>query len=324
MRFCAYGVERCADFIDIGDVDMETIEDEILRLKEERNAVILAHVYQPDEIQEIADFTGDSFKLSVEASKTDADVIVFCGVRFMAETANILSPDKITLLPAEDAGCQMFDDTLLPRVKAELAAHPEYRLVSYVNTPASVKAISDVCCTSSNAVKVIESMPEDAEILFVPDPNLASYTAERTTRHIHVLEGGCPIHGNLRTDVLQRVKDEHPGALVLMHPECRPELRAMADYIGSTSGIVDYAAASDCKEFIIATEMGVFYQLEEACHRQGKTFYPASRSMLCVNMKKTNLTKVRDALRTLEPRVVVPEDVRKKAHAALSRMLEIK
>lgn len=167
-------------------------------------------------------------------------------------------------------------------------------------------------------------MPEDAEILFVPDPNLASYTAERTTRHIHVLEGGCPIHGNLRTDVLQRVKDEHPGALVLMHPECRPELRAMADYIGSTSGIVDYAAASDCKEFIIATEMGVFYQLEEACHRQGKTFYPASRSMLCVNMKKTNLTKVRDALRTLEPRVVVPEDVRKKAHAALSRMLEIK
>lgn len=204
---------------------MEDLFDAITRLKKERNAVILAHVYQPEEIQEIADFCGDSFALSQQAAQTDADVIVFCGVRFMAETANILSPDKITLLPAIDAGCRMFDDTLESRVKAFLKDHPEYKVVSYVNTPASVKALSEICCTSSNAVKVIESLPADQPILFVPDQNLATFTAEKTHHTILPWRGACPTHHALSVAEVTEAKKAHPGAKVLMHPECRPEVR---------------------------------------------------------------------------------------------------
>lgn len=300
---------------------MEDIYDAIARLKKERNAIILSHVYQPEEIQEISDFCGDSFALAQKAAKTDADVIVFCGVRFMAETANILSPDKITLLPAADAGCRMFDDTLDSRVRKVLAEHPEYKVVSYVNTPASVKAISDICCTSSNAVAVIESMPEDAEILFVPDMNLATFTAKKTSRHIIPWRGACPTHFALSIEDVQQAKKEHPNAPVLMHPECRQEVCALADYVGSTMGIIHYAEQSDAKEFIIATEMGVMYQLETRC--PDKKFYLASGELLCPNMKKTTLEKVKSALETLEPRVVVPDDIREKSIAALEKMLAI-
>lgn len=300
---------------------MEDLYDAIARLKKERNAVILAHVYQPEEIQEIADFCGDSFGLSQEAARTDADVIVFCGVRFMAETANILSPDKITLLPAPDATCRMFDDTLESRVKAVLAKHPEYKVVSYVNTPASVKALSEICCTSSNAVKVVESLPKDQELLFVPDQDLASYTAEQTNAHIIPWQSACPTHFNLTVEEVEAAKKAHPDALVLMHPECRPQVRALADYVGSTAGIVKYAEQSDHDEFIIATECGVLTQLAWKCPH--KKFYMAG-DLLCPNMKKTTLEKVKHALETLEPRVVVPEPIAEKARVALERMLEVK
>lgn len=300
---------------------MEDIIEAIERLKKERRAIILAHVYEPDEIQEIADFTGDSFALSQKAAATDAEVIVFCGVRFMAETANILSPDKITLLPAADAGCQMFDDTLESEVRQVMAERPDALLVSYVNTPASVKALSTICCTSSNAVQVVNSLPKDREIVFVPDGNLASFAAEQTDRKVTCWPGGCPIHGRLTVKDIRAAKAAHPGALVLMHPECQPAVRAEADYVGSTMGIIRYAQQSQADSFIIATEQGVLYELTERCLQ--KHFYLASRQMLCVNMKKTTLEKVRTALMTLEPRVIVPAEIRDKAREALQKMLEI-
>lgn len=290
-------------------------------LKKERKAIILAHLYQPAEIQEIADFTGDSFGLSQKAAQTDAEVIVFCGVRFMAETANILSPEKITLLPAEDAGCRMFDDTLSSQLKKLLAQKPEALVVSYVNTPADVKAMSDICCTSANALAVVESLPKTREIIFVPDRNLGSYVEEKSGRKMYCWQGACPTHANLALSELNNCRKKHPAALVLMHPECTLELRGEADYVGSTTGIIEYAKASVADEFIVATECGVLYKLQEDC--PNKKFYLAAPSLVCSNMKKTTLEKVYKALLHLEPRVIVEESVRKKAVAGLNRMLEI-
>jgi len=290
-------------------------------LKKERKAIILAHLYQPAEIQEIADFTGDSFGLSQKAAQTDAEVIVFCGVRFMAETANILSPEKITLLPAEDAGCRMFDDTLSSQLKKLLAQKPEALVVSYVNTPADVKAMSDICCTSANALAVVESLPKTREIIFVPDRNLGSYVEEKSGRKMYCWQGACPTHANLALSELNSCRKKHPAALVLMHPECTLELRGEADYVGSTTGIIEYAKASVADEFIVATECGVLYKLQEDC--PNKKFYLAAPSLVCSNMKKTTLEKVYKALLHLEPRVIVEESVRKKAVAGLNRMLEI-
>lgn len=301
---------------------MEDIIEEIMELKRQRKAVILAHVYQPEEIQEIADFSGDSFGLSQKAAATDAEVIVFCGVRFMAETANILSPDKITLLPAADAGCQMFTDAITGEVKRAKAERPEALVVSYVNTPAAVKAMSDICCTSSNAAAVVASLPEDKEVIFVPDANLGSWAEEQCGRELLKWQGGCPIHGRLTVEDVRQAKEKYSQALVLMHPECRPEVRELADYIGSTTGIVNFAQKSEAQEFIIATEEGVMYELTERCPH--KKFHLASRKLLCVNMKKTSLEKVRDALKTMEPRVVVPEEIRHKSVTALERMLAVK
>ena len=300
---------------------MEDIFDEIMRLKKERNAIILAHVYQPEEIQEIADFTGDSFGLSRKAASTDADVIVFCGVRFMAETANILSPDKITLLPAIDAGCQMFTDALEADVRKIRAEHPDALIVSYVNTPASVKAMSDICCTSSNAAAVVKSLPKDKEVIFLPDGNLGSFAESESKRPLIKWAGGCPIHARLTADDIKKAKSAHPDAKVLMHPECRPEVRSLADYVGSTSGIIKFAETSSANEFIIATENGVMYELTERCPQ--KHFYMASPHLICINMKKTSLEKVRDALVSLEPRIVVPTELRQKAVSELEKMLAI-
>lgn len=290
-------------------------------LKKERKAIILAHLYQPAEIQEIADYTGDSFGLSQKAAQTDAEVIVFCGVRFMAETANILSPDKITLLPAEDAGCRMFDDTLSSQLKNLLVQKPEALVVSYVNTPADVKAMSDICCTSANAVAVVESLPKTREIIFVPDRNLGSYVEEKSGRKMYCWQGACPTHANLTMSELNSCRKKHPAALVLMHPECTAELRGEADYVGSTTGIIEYAKASVADELIVATECGVLYKLQEDC--PNKKFYLVSPSLVCSNMKKTTLEKVYKALLHMEPRVIVEESVRKKAVAGLNRMLEI-
>ena len=299
---------------------MEDIIDEIERLKKERKAIILAHLYQPQEIQEIADYTGDSFGLSRQAAGTDAEVIVFCGVKFMAETANILAPEKITLLPAADA-CRMFTDSLTGEVAQMRREKPDAVFVAYVNTPAAVKAMADICCTSSNAAAVVASIPEDKEIVFLPDGNLGSFVEGETGRKMFCWKGGCPTHMGLTEAQLAEAKAKYPAAPVLMHPECRPQLRAMADYVGSTTGIVKYAEKSDAQDFIIATEEGVMYELETRC--PGKKFHLASRHMLCPNMKKTTLEKVRDALQTLEPRVAVPQDIREKSVAALEKMLAI-
>ena len=301
---------------------MEDIIEEIERLKEERHAIILAHLYQPQEIQEIADYTGDSFGLSKQAAATDAEVIVFAGVRFMAETANILSPEKITLLPAPDATCRMFTDTLTDEVRAARAKHPDAIFVAYVNTPAAVKAMADICCTSSNAAAVVKSLPRDREVVFLPDGNLGQYAEEQSGRKMLCWQGGCPTHMGLTVKEVEAAKAKYPGAPVLMHPECRREVRALADYVGSTSGILKYAKESDAHDFIIATEQGVLYELE--CENPGKKFHLAARHLLCPNMKKTTLEKVRDSLKTLEPRVVVPQDIREKAVTALERMLAVK
>lgn len=300
---------------------MQNIIKEIEKLKQERKAIILAHLYQPAEIQEIADFTGDSLELSRKAADTDAEVIVFCGVHFMAETANILSPDKIVLLPDARAGCRMADMVAAADLKKKKAEKPDAVVVAYVNTTAAVKALSDICCTSANAVKVVESVPKDKEIIFVPDQNLGAYAGGQAGRKMDLWPGFCPVHHGLFVEEVEDMKIEHPEALVLAHPECPADVLVKADYVGSTTGIIRYAKASLQQEFIIATEGGVFYQLEKQC--PNKKFYLASQSMHCPNMKYTTLEKIKVALENLEPRVVVPKDIREKAVSSLTKMFDI-
>lgn len=300
---------------------MSDLIADIMKLKKERNAVILAHLYQPREIQEIADFVGDSLDLSRKAANTNADVIVFCGVHFMAETANILSPDKIVLLPAADAGCrmaEMISGAALAKKKAEM---PNAVVVAYVNTTAEVKSLSDICCTSANAIKIVNSIPKDKDILFVPDKNLGAYVSEKTNRKMEFWPGFCPVHHGLFVEEVEDMREEHPNAKVLAHPECPADVLAKADYIGSTTEIINYAKASAHDEFIIATECGVFHQLEK--DNPKKKFYLASDSMVCPNMKKISLEKIKKSLETLEPRVIVPAEMREKAVGSLTKMLEV-
>ncbi len=295
--------------------------DEINKLREEKNAVILAHYYQPGEIQDIADFVGDSLQLAQQAAETDADVIVFCGVHFMAESAAILSPDKIVLLPEPKAGCPMADMVDASDLKEEKAKLPGVKVVCYVNSSAEVKAESDICCTSSNAEKIVNSLVGE-DILFVPDKNLGGYVASKMDRPMHLWEGFCPTHHRLQLRDIVKSKNEHPNAKVLVHPECQKEVWQEADYVGSTAGIIKYAENSTDQEFIIGTECGILHELEKRC--PGKKFYMASDSMTCPNMKKTNLHKVRDSLSDLSPRVTVPDEIREKAIGALERMLAVK
>lgn len=300
---------------------MSDLIADIMKLKKERNAVILAHLYQPGEIQEIADFVGDSLDLSRKAANTNADVIVFCGVHFMAETANILSPNKIVLLPAADAGCrmaEMISGAALAKKKAEM---PNAVVVAYVNTTAEVKSLSDICCTSANAIKIVNSIPKDKDILFVPDKNLGAYVSEKTNRKMEFWPGFCPVHHGLFVEEVEDMREEHPNAKVLAHPECPADVLAKADYIGSTTEIINYAKASAHDEFIIATECGVFHQLEK--DNPKKKFYLASDSMVCPNMKKISLEKIKKSLETLEPRVIVPAEMREKAVGSLTKMLEV-
>ena len=300
---------------------MSDLIADIMKLKKERNAVILAHLYQPGEIQEIADFVGDSLDLSRKAANTNADVIGFCGVHFMAETANILSPDKIVLLPAADAGCrmaEMISGAALAKKKAEM---PNAVVVAYVNTTAEVKSLSDICCTSANAIKIVNSIPKDKDILFVPDKNLGAYVSEKTNRKMEFWPGFCPVHHGLFVEEVEDMREEHPNAKVLAHPECPADVLAKADYIGSTTEIINYAKASAHDEFIIATECGVFHQLEK--DNPKKKFYLASDSMVCPNMKKISLEKIKKSLETLEPRVIVPAEMREKAVGSLTKMLEV-
>jgi quinolinate synthase len=296
------------------------IHDEILRLKEDRHAIILAHNYQTADVQDIADLTGDSLELSRAAATMDGDVIVFCGVDFMAETAAIISPEKTVLLPANDACCPMADMITADELKLVKSRHPDAAVVCYVNTTAEVKAESDICCTSSNAVKVVNSLKED-QIIFVPDRNLGLYTQRFTKKEILPWEGFCTVHDRITPDHVRKAHDLHPDAVILVHPECRPEVIDLADHVASTSGIIRYVCESPKKEFIIGTEIGILHRLRKDC--PAKKCYPLSTAAICSNMKKTDLNKVRNALISLQPRITVPEEIAYRARCAIERMLAV-
>lgn len=297
-----------------------SIHKEIRALLKERTAILLAHNYQRPEIQDIADLTGDSLDLSIRAAKTDADVIIFCGVRFMAETASIVSPDKTVLMPRLDAGCAMADMITPETLKARLSELGEMPVVTYVNSTASVKAHSTICCTSANAVAVVNSLAED-EILMTPDRNLCQFVASRSTKKIHCWDGYCPIHDRLSVEEVVNAKAAHPEALFMAHPECRSEVLALADAILSTSGMINFAKRSRRESFIVGTEEGLIYPLRKA--NPNKSFYEVSEAMVCEDMKRTRLEDVLEALTEMKHEIKVAEEVRVPASKAVGRMLEI-
>ncbi|HDS17308.1 MAG TPA: quinolinate synthase NadA [Proteobacteria bacterium] len=301
--------------------DPEIIE-QIQQLKKNHQAVILAHNYEPAEIQELADITGDSLGLSVEAAGLDHPVIVFCGVRFMAESAAILAPDRKVLLPRLECGCGLADMAEAAALKKMRAQHPEAVVVTYVNSSAEVKAESDICCTSGNAVNVIKSIPLQQEIIFVPDRNLGAYVIEQTGRPMLLWDGACPIHDALRAADIEKARIAHPEALVMVHPECRPEVRHPADAVLSTGGMMDFVGGTSADSFIVATEEGMLYPLRQAY--PNKTFYPVSPgNMICADMKMITPADILQTLKSLEPVITVAENIANRARLALERMLAI-
>lgn len=301
-----------------------TIQDEIRALKAKRKAVILAHNYQIGEIQDIADFTGDSLKLAQQARKTDAEVILFCGVHFMAETASILCPDKTVLVPDLQAGCSLADMVLPGDIKKWKAAHPNGVVVCYVNTSAVVKAECDYCCTSSNAEKVVRAIPEDKEILFVPDFFLGSFVKNRTGRkNMELWKGYCPTHVMIQNKRIEDLKLSHPGAQFVMHPECGCTTKSMhlADKVLSTEGMVQYVKESPAKEFIVATETGILHRMRN--DNPEKTFIAASEQAVCSYMKMNTLEKMADSLENMKYEVRVPEELARRASKCIERMMEI-
>ncbi|HNU79655.1 MAG TPA: quinolinate synthase NadA [Bacillota bacterium] len=298
------------------------LAEEIQRLKKERNAIILAHNYQVPEVQDVADIVGDSFSLSQHAAETDSDVIVFCGVHFMAESAKILSPDKTVLLPVRDAGCPMADMVTAPKLREMKARYPDAAVVCYVNSSAEVKAESDVCCTSSNALKVVESL-ENKQVIFVPDKNLGSFVASKVkNKEIILWKGFCITHKRVKVEEVQKIRQLHPNAKILMHPECEPEVQKLADFLGSTSAIIKYAGEIPEKDVIIGTEEGILHLLKR--QNPDKNFYLLSTGLICTNMKKTRLDDVHSALLNMQHEIHVDEDIRIKALKSLERMLKIK
>ena len=297
-----------------------SLEERILKLKREKNAVILAHNYQLGEVQDIADFVGDSLELSQNAAKTTADVIVFCGVHFMAETAAILCPDMTVLLPDTHAGCPMADMITAKQLKQRKDELPGATVVCYVNTTAEVKAESDICCTSANGVKVVESLDSE-EILFVPDQYLGHYVSTKTDKKMTFWPGYCPTHVRIQPQDIIRLKQEYPRAKVAVHPECRPEVIALADEVLSTGGMIRYARREDINKMIVGTEMGIIYRLRK--ENPGKRFIPVSEQAICPNMKLITLEKILWSMEEMAPQVKVPEAIRLKAKAAVDRMLAI-
>ena len=290
----------------------------ILRLKEQRNAVILAHNYQRPEVQDIGDFVGDSLELSRKAAETDAEVIVFCGVHFMAETASILSPAKTVLLPDAESGCPMADMITADALIKKKQEMPGVHVVCYVNSSAAVKAESEICCTSANAVRVVEGIGP-GEILFVPDQYLGHFAATQANRPMVLWPGFCPTHLKIQPEDIISNKQRYPGSVALVHPECRPEVTAVADQVLSTGGMLKFARQTDAKVLIIGTEVGILHRLKK--ENPGKTFIPANARALCPNMKKITLEKVLWALEDMGPEIKVPEDIRLRAKIAVDRML---
>jgi quinolinate synthase len=296
------------------------LTQKILDLKTKRNAVIMAHNYQLGEVQDIADFVGDSLELSQQAAKTKAEVIVFCGVHFMAETASILCPDKIVLMPDLNAGCPMANMINAQQLIERKKELPGYVVVTYVNSTAEVKGESDICCTSANAERVVKSLGNQ-KILFIPDQYLGSYISLKTGIKMEFWPGYCPTHARIRPEDILRAKKEHPQAIVIAHPECRPETSTLADYVLSTGGMLRLVSSINQKEIIVATEIGLIYRLRK--ENPDKTFIAASDQAVCPRMKLITLDKILDSLETLSPIVKVPDSVRVRAKKAVDRMLEI-
>ncbi len=300
----------------------EEMYNDIRRWKKEKNAVILAHYYQNDDIQEIADYVGDSLALAQTAAKTNADIIVFCGVHFMAETAKILSPEKKVLLPNLNAGCIMADMINAERLKAYKEKNPDTIVMVYVNSTAEVKALSDICVTSSNALKIIDHYANlGRKMLYCPDQNLGKYAMDLKGYNFDVWPGFCRIHHNLDTTMVERMKKAHPNALFVAHPECQLPVLKMADYVGSTKQLIEYVTASDAKEFIVGTEQGVLYEMKK--RNPNKTFIPLSKTLICGQMKMTTLKHLYECLKEEKNEIIVDEDTRIKAKNCLDKMLEL-
>ena len=295
---------------------------QISRLKKETNAVVLAHTYQPGEVQDAADFVGDSYALSVEATKVGAGTIIFCGVRFMAETAAILNPEKKVVLAVPDAGCPMADMITASDLAALKAQYPAHLVMCYVNSTAEVKALSDVCCTSSNALAIARKLPPDKGIIFVPDKYLGDYVAQMSGRDIVLWNGFCPTHARITTESIEQARRDHPAAVLLIHPEAPRESRLLADEVFSTGGMCSFVKNSPKSEFIVATEIGILHTL--ARQNPEKRFYPVSGVVTCPNMRKGSLTAIKNALEGSGGEVIkVESETARKAHAALRKMLEM-
>lgn len=304
----------------------EDLFAKIKRLKKERNAVILAHYYQDPDIQDVADFIGDSLGLSQEAAKTGADVIVFAGVHFMAETAKLLNPKATVVLPDLEAGCSLADSCPAPEFKKFKAKHPNHVVVSYINCTAAVKAESDLICTSSNAVKIVNSIPKDRGIIFAPDKNLGRYVMQQTGRDMVLWEGSCIVHETFSRKKLLQLKMDHPDAVVIAHPECEEPVLAEAAYIGSTTALLNYAVSSKAKKFIVVTEAGIIHQMQKAA--PDKTFIASPPNANCAcnecpYMRRNTLEKLANALEFLEPKIDVSKELQERALRPIQRMLEL-
>jgi len=306
---------------------IRTLAEEILDLKHERRAILLAHHYQESEIQELADCIGDSLELARKAREFQGDVIAFCGVVFMAETAKVLNPGKIVVVPDLDAGCSLVDACTADQLRAYREQHPDHVIVSYINTSVEVKARSDILCTSRNAVQVVNSIPPERTILFLPDRNLGNYVKKQSGReNLKIWQGTCIVHATFVARRVAAALDEHPGAKIAAHPECPEEVLAMADFVGSTTAIIDYCVKTAGSEFIVMTESGVSHSLHKLAPQKRFYFVPNEQCNCseCPHMKKNTLEKLRDCLRDLEPRVEIPVEIMRRALLPLERMLAIK
>ena len=303
------------------EITLSALLERIETLKQQRNAVILAHNYQPGEIQDLADFTGDSLGLSIQAAKTDADVIVFCGVQFMAETAAILSPQKTVLLPDKTAGCPMADMINAEQLRQLKQKHPCALVVCYVNSSAAVKADSDYCCTSANAVEVVNSLPQDKPIIFVPDQHLGRFVTERTGRDLILWPGYCATHVFITTDDIKAAKEKYPDAIVMAHPECTEPVKDLADELLSTGQMLKFAAKSNAKTFIVATEKGIIHTLKKQ-NPEADFISPTERA-ICPNMKKITLDKIIASLEDMQYEITISEEIGLRAKRSLERMIEV-
>jgi len=319
-------IDRCG-YLDLPIEKGLDLNLEIAKLKKEKNAILLAHYYQNSEIQEIADFVGDSLQLSQQAAKTDADIIVFAGVHFMAETAKTLSPNKKVLLPDLNAGCSLADSCPADDFEKFVNERPDHLVISYVNTTNAIKALTDIVCTSSNAVQIVESLPKDQKIIFAPDRNLGNYINSVTGRNMVIWDGACHVHSEFSLPRILDLKAEHPNAQIICHPECPKPIVLVSDYVGSTAGMLKYTINSDIQEFIVATESGILHQMRKASPNKVFHAAPPEDSTCACNdcsfMKLNTLQKIYNCLKYEMPEIIIPEEIRLKAHKPIMRMLEI-